>query len=102
MGAFTALHSSRSGCHHAKSLAWRSVRGSADAAVRLRPQHKLIAAPAHRRRHCAKRGSYVAVCAAHPDALQSLITTLRGADGALPSLRGKVAIVTGAGRGAPP
>ena len=57
----------------------------------------------HRRRRCAKHGSSLAVRAAgHNNALDSLITTLRGADGATPSLRGKVAIVTGAGRGAPP
>ncbi len=103
MAAYAALQHCQTGC--LDSRAWRSVSGSyssSDAAVRLRPPQKLLLAPVHRRRRCAKHGSSLAVRAGPSDALNSLVTTLRGADAATPSLRGKVAIVTGAGRGAPP
>ncbi len=105
MAAYIALQNCQTGCPCIDSRAWRSVSGSyssSDAAVRLRPPQKVLVAPVHRPRRCAKHGSSLAVRAGPSDALDSLITTLRGADGATPSLRGKVAIVTGAGRGAPP
>ena len=48
----------------------------------------------------ARRGSKVAARAETLDAVRGLLTTLRGAAGSVPSLHGKVAVVTGASRGA--
>ena len=82
-----------------------SVRGScsvADAVLHLRPAHSILALLEHRGPRIALRGSRLVVRAGHLDTtLRSLITTLRGAGGAPPSLHGKVALVTGASRGLP-